>query len=249
VKVFKTPEKSKRKALVIGGASGIGWAVAQRLHNAGSDVIVADINAAQTGRIADAGQIVTVRLDATNFAEVKALVEMHGPFDILVNAAGIDQHAFFTQTYPDDWRKLIAVNLDSVLNTTHAVLPGMQAIGYGRIVNIASEAGRLGSRGGSVYAAAKGGVIAFTRSIARENSALGITANIVAPGPIDTPMLQRGIELKGEKLLNAMKGATLVGRLGTPDEVAAAVEFLASDIAGYITGEVLGVSGGMGCGA
>jgi 2-hydroxycyclohexanecarboxyl-CoA dehydrogenase len=136
-----------------------------------------------------------------------------------------------------------------VLNTTHAVLPAMQAAGFGRIVNVASEAGRLGSRGGSVYAAAKGGVIAFTRSIARENAARGITANVVAPGPIDTPMVHQAVQARGDKLMNAMTGATLMGRLGTAQEVAAAVVFLASDAASYITGEALGVSGGMGCGA
>jgi 2-hydroxycyclohexanecarboxyl-CoA dehydrogenase len=125
----------------------------------------------------------------------------------------------------------------------------MHAAGHGRIVNVASEAGRLGSRGGSVYAAAKGGVIAFTRSIARENGRKGITANVVAPGPIDTPLLQQAVEKGGEKLLAAMTGATLAGRLGTPQEVAAAVAFLAGEAAGFITGEALGVSGGMGAGA
>jgi 2-hydroxycyclohexanecarboxyl-CoA dehydrogenase len=125
----------------------------------------------------------------------------------------------------------------------------MQSSGFGRIINIASEAGRLGSRGGAVYAAAKGGVISFTRSIARENGSKGITANVIAPGPIDTPMLRQAIEHGGDKLLHAMTGATLAGRLGTSDEVAAAVAFLASPDAGFITGEVLGVSGGMGCGA
>lgn len=249
MKGLKTSAKSKRRALVTGGASGIGWAVVRRLRLAGTDVVIADLNPTQARRVTATGHSIAVRLDATDFEQVCAEVEKHGPFDILVNAAGIDQHAFFTQTTPTDWKALLAVNLEAVLNTTYAVLPAMQSAGYGRIVNIASEAGRLGSRGGSVYAAAKGGVIAFTRSIARENGPQGITANIVAPGPVDTPMLHRGIESKGEKLLLAMTEATLAKRLGTPDEVAAAVAFLASDIAGYITGEVLGVSGGMGCGA
>jgi 2-hydroxycyclohexanecarboxyl-CoA dehydrogenase len=125
----------------------------------------------------------------------------------------------------------------------------MQSAGFGRIVNISSEAGRLGSKGGAVYAAAKGGVIAFTQSIARENGRKGITANVIAPGPIDTPLLRKGVQTGGEKLLSAMRAATLLDRLGTTDEVAAAVLFLASDEAGFITGETLGVSGGMGCGA
>jgi 2-hydroxycyclohexanecarboxyl-CoA dehydrogenase len=225
-----------RRALVTGGASGIGAAVARRLAADGVAVVIADL---QGG----------VRLDVTDFDGVAATIAEHGPFDILVNCVGVDQHAFFTRTTPAEWRRLIAVNLESVLNTTHAVLPAMQAAGWGRIVNVASEAGRLGSRGGSVYAAAKGGVIAFTRSIARENGRKGITANVVAPGPIDTPLLRQAVGDGGDKLLDAMTGATLAGRLGTADEVAAAVAFLVSEQAGYVTGEVLGVSGGMGCGA
>lgn len=247
-----TPNASHRplrRALVTGGASGIGWAVVQRLRQQGLAVVLADLDGEAAERRAATCDATAVALDVTDFERVRAAVEAHGPFDVLVNAAGADQHAFFTHTTPADWRGLLAVNLEAVLNTTHAVLPAMQAAGYGRIVNVASEAGRLGSRGGAVYAAAKGGVIAFTRSIARENGRQGITANVVAPGPIDTPMVHRGVAAQGEKLLHAMTGATLVGRLGTPDEVAAAVAFLASEAAGFITGEALGVSGGMGCGA
>ncbi len=238
-----------RRALVTGGGSGIGAAVVRQLAQAGVQVVVADRDAAAAQAVAVSCGAVAHTLDVTDFAAVNACVAAHGPFDVLVNAAGADQHAFFTKTGPADWRALLAVNLEAVFHTVHAVLPAMQSAGYGRIVNIASEAGRLGSRGGSVYAAAKGGVIAFTRSIARENGARGITANVVAPGPIDTPMVRRGLDTYGDKLLSAMTGATLAGRLGTPDEVAAATVFLASEAAGYITGEVLGVSGGMGCGA
>lgn len=241
--------KRPRRALVTGGASGIGWAVVQGLLKEGVQVVLTDLNGELASRMAATCDAIPVTLDVTDFEGVHEAVQAHGPFDILVNAAGVDQHAFFTQTTPPQWRALLAVNLEAVLNTTHAVLPAMQAAGHGRIVNIASEAGRLGSRGGSVYAAAKGGVIAFTRSIARENGSKGITANVVAPGPIDTPMVRKGVEAKGEKLLHAMTGATLSGRLGTAEEVAAAVVFLASELAGYITGEALGVSGGMGCGA
>jgi len=129
---------------------------------------------------------------------------------------------------------------------THAVLPAMQTARFGRIVNIGSEAGRLGSKGGSVYAAAKGGMIAFTKSIARENARYGITVNNILPGPIDTPLLQRAVEEGGGKLLTAMENATLLRRLGAPEDVASAVAFIASREAGYITGETLGVSGGMG---
>jgi 2-hydroxycyclohexanecarboxyl-CoA dehydrogenase len=242
-------ELQGRRALVTGGASGIGAAIVRRLAAGGAIVAIADLQADAARLLAEEIGGTAVTLDVTDFDAVHAAVQTHGPFDILVNNAGIDQHAFFTKTTPAEWRRLLSINLEAVFNTTHAVLPGMQAAGYGRIVNVASEAGRLGSRGGAVYAAAKGGVIAFTRSIARENGAKGITANVVAPGPIDTPLLQQAIEEGGEKLLAAMTGATLAGRLGTPEEVAAAVAFLAGEAAGFITGEALGVSGGMGAGA
>ncbi|MDR8394730.1 SDR family oxidoreductase [Paraburkholderia sp. USG1] len=238
-----------RRALVTGGARGIGAAIARRLAADGACVVIADLDVEEGRRLAADIGAAAVQLDVTELLQVGEVIDSHGPFDILVNNAGMDQHAFFTQTTADDWRRLLAVNLESVFATTHAVLPHMQGAGYGRIINIASEAGRLGSRGGAVYAAAKGGVIAFTRSIARENGRKGITANVVAPGPIDTPMLREAVARGGERLMGTMTGATLAGRLGTPDEVAAATAFLASDAAGFITGEILGVSGGMGCGA
>lgn len=238
-----------RNAFVTGGAKGIGAAIARRLAADGAQVTIADLDITAAQALAQEIAARAVQLDVTDLAQVSAVMAEHGPFDILVNNAGVDQHAFFTRTTPDDWRRLIAINLESVFATTHAALPAMQSAGFGRLINIASEAGRLGSRGGAVYAAAKGGVIAFTRSIARENGSKGITANVIAPGPIDTPMLRQALEQGGDKLLQAMTGATLAGRLGTPEEVAAAVAFLASSEAGFITGEVLGVSGGMGCGA
>ena len=238
-----------RRALVTGAASGIGAAIARRMAADGAIVVIADLQGDAAARLAHEIGATGVQLDVTDFDRVHAVVSEDGPFHILVTCAGVDQHAFFTQTSPDDWRSLLAVNLESVLNTTHAVLPTMQEGGYGRIVNVASEAGRLGSRGGAVYAAAKGGVIAFTRSIARENGRKGITANVVAPGPIDTPLLRKAVVQAGDKIMATMTGATLTGRLGTADEVAAAVVFLSGEAAGFITGEVLGVSGGMGCGA
>lgn len=221
----------------------------RRLAADGLDVVCADLQTEAATRVAGEAGATALHLDVTDFDRVHAMVTQHGPFDVLVNCVGVDQHAFFTQTGPQDWRRLLSVNLESVFHTTHAVLPAMQQAGYGRIVNVASEAGRLGSRGGSVYAAAKGGVIAFTRSIARENGRKGITANVVAPGPIDTPLLRQAVDRGGDRLMDAMTGATLAGRLGTPDEVAAAVAFLVSEASAYVTGEVLGVSGGMGCGA
>ena len=150
-------------------------------------------------------------------------MSQHGPFDIVVNNAGVDQHAFFTDTTPEDWARLLAVNLVSAFACTHAALPAMQAAGFGRIINITSEAARLGSKGGAVYSAAKGGVIAFTKSIARENARFGITANAIAPGPIRTPMLEAAVAKGGDKILRAMTDATLLRRLGEPEEIAAAV--------------------------
>lgn len=245
-----TKKLAGRRVFLTGGAQGIGAAIARRLCADGAQVVIADRDfsaasklAAQIGATATA-----IELDVTQLERVAEVIQAQGRFDTLVNNAGVDQHAFFTKTTIADWRGLLAVNLEAVFATTHAVLPAMQAAQFGRIINIASEAGRLGSRGGAVYAAAKGGVIAFTRSIARENGRKGITANVIAPGPIDTPMLQSAVTIGGAKLLEAMTGATLAGRLGTPDEIAAAVAFLASTEAGFITGETLGVSGGMGCG-
>ncbi|RYX91445.1 MAG: SDR family oxidoreductase [Comamonadaceae bacterium] len=246
-----TPVKARplagQRAFVTGAARGIGEAIARRLAADGAHVVVADLDRPAAEKLAEEIAGTALHLDVTDLAAVERCVTGMGPFAILVNNAGVDQHAFFTKTTADDWRRLIAVNLESVFATTHAALPAMQAAGYGRIVNIASEAGRMGSRGGAVYAAAKGGVIAFTKSIARENGTKGITANVVAPGPIDTPLLRQAVAQGGDKLLGAMTQATLAGRLGTTDEVAAAVAFLASREAAYITGETLGVSGGMGC--
>ncbi|MGO4838251.1 SDR family NAD(P)-dependent oxidoreductase, partial [Rhizobiaceae sp. 2RAB30] len=172
-----------------------------------------------------------------------------GPLDVLVNNVGVDQHSFFTATQPGDWQRLIEINLFSAFAFTSAALPAMQKHGYGRIVNIASEAGRLGSKGGSVYAAAKAGLVGFTRSIARENARYGITANAILPGPIRTPMVDHAIAAHGDRLHDEMVRLTLLGRLGQPEEVAATVAFFASRESSYITGEALGVSGGMGCGA
>ena len=236
-----------RRAFVTGGSKGIGAAIVRRLRAQGAEVLLSAQDMPLAERLAAETGARAVQLDLTDLRAAQQVVAGEGPFDILVNNAGQDQHAFFTKTSIEDWRYLLAVNLEAVLATTHAALPGMQERKYGRIINIGSEAGRQGSRGGAVYAAAKGGVIAFTKSIARENGRFGITANVIAPGPVDTPLLRKALEGGGDKLLEAMKGATLLNRLGTPEEVAAAVAFLASEEAGFITGETLGVSGGMGC--
>ena len=238
----------RRRAFISGGAQGIGAAIVRTFAAAGADVIIGDLDIARAADLAGQVGATAAQLDVTDAGMVQQIILHHGPFDIVVNNAGADQHAFFTDTTPDDWAKLLAVNLVSAFACTHAALPAMQAAGFGRIINIASEAARLGSKGGAAYAAAKGGVIAFTKSIARENARYGITANAIAPGPIRTPMLEQAVAKGGDKILHAMTDATLLRRLGEPEEVGAAALFLASDQAAYITGETIGVSGGMGLG-
>ena len=231
-----------RSAFVTGGASGIGAAIAARLAAAGADVTIGDVDVDAAKAHAEAIGATGVQLDVTDPASAEAAIGAGGPYDILVNNAGIDMAGvFFGDVTPTQWRRLLAVNLEGVFACTQAALPAMQQSGWGRIVNMASEAGRMGAKGDAVYAASKGAVIAFTKSIARENARYGITVNAVAPGPIDTPLLRR----MPPKAVEVVTAGTLLRRLGQPDEVAAAVAFLAAPEASYITGEVLGVSGGM----
>jgi 2-hydroxycyclohexanecarboxyl-CoA dehydrogenase len=237
-----------RKALVTGGAGGIGIAISRRLAAEGAEVWVGDLDEDGAAKVAAEVNGHAVALDVTDRDSAEAAVEAIGGLDVLVNNAGTDEFGFFNQTTPDMWERVLAVNLGGVLNCTHVALPGMQERGYGRIVSISSEAGRVGSKGSAVYSAAKGGVIAFMKVIARENARYGITANSIAPGPIETPLLMGAAQFGeiGEKLIETMKGATQMRRLGQPDEVAAAVAFLAAEEASYVTGETLGVSGGLG---
>ena len=237
-----------RKALVTGGAGGIGAATVRRLAAEGADVVAADLNLEGAQEVADEIGATAVRLDVTDPGSANAVAAEHGPFAILVNNAGTDEFGFFADTDPGQWERVLAVNLGGVLACTHAVLGGMQEAGYGRIVNVASEAGRIGSKGSAVYSAAKAGVIGFTKVIAREGARFGINANAVAPGPIETPLLMQALDFGeiGQKIVENMRMGTQLRRLGTPDEVAAAIAFLASDDASYVTGETIGVSGGMG---
>lgn len=234
-----------RRALVTGGANGIGASIARALAERGDIVTIADLDPVGHALAAEIGGSF-VSVDVKDLQDIPGAVG--GQFDILINNVGADQHAFFTQTGPEDWRDLLTVNLESAFAFTASVLPYMQSQSWGRIVFIGSEAGRLGSKGGSVYAAAKAGLGGFARSIARENARYGITSNVVTPGPTETPMVAKAISEYGEKLEVSMTELTLMKRLGRADEVAAAAAFLASDAAGFITGETLGVSGGMGCG-
>jgi len=177
-----------------------------------------------------------------------AVAERLGPIDVLVNNAGTDRFAFFVNTDEQRWDFVLGVNLRGVLAVTHAVLPGMQERRSGAIVNVASEAGRVGSQGSVVYSAAKAGVIGFTKAIARESARYRVRCNAVAPGPIETPLLNAAPAMLGEigeRLKTAMVNATAMGRSGEPEEVAAVIAFLAGEDASYVTGQTLNVSGGL----
>jgi 2-hydroxycyclohexanecarboxyl-CoA dehydrogenase len=241
-----------RTALVTGGASGIGAATARRLAAEGARVAVTDLNLEGANAIADEVRGGAYELDVRSEDSIRAAVEAAsadlGPIEVLVNNAGYDEWGWFTQTDPALWDRVLAVNLRGVIAVTHAVLPGMQERRRGRIVNTASEAGRVGSSGSAIYSAAKAGVIGFTKAIAIENGRYGITSNAVAPGPIETPLLMAAPEALGDvgkRIVETMVGSTNLRRLGQPEEVAAAIAFLASDDASYITGQALGVSGGL----
>jgi 2-hydroxycyclohexanecarboxyl-CoA dehydrogenase len=241
-----------RTALVTGGASGIGAATCRRLAAEGARVAVTDMNVDGAREIAGEVSGMPYELDVRSSdaiaSAVEAAEEELGPIDILVNNAGYDEFGFFVNTDEAMWDRVLAVNLRGVIAVTHAVLPGMQERRRGRIVNVASEAGRVGSSGSGIYSAAKAGVIGFTKAVARESARYGVTCNAVAPGPIETPLLMAAPEALGDvgqKLVDTMVGSTVLRRLGQPDEVAAAITFLASDDASFVTGQALGVSGGL----
>jgi 2-hydroxycyclohexanecarboxyl-CoA dehydrogenase len=242
-----------RIALVTGGAGGIGSATCRRLAAEGATVAVTDLKLDGAREVAAEIGGGAYELDVRSTDSIRAAVDGAeadlGPLDVLVNNAGYDEFGFFVHTDEAMWDRVIGVNLRGVIAVTHAVLPGMQERRGGRIVNVASEAGRLGSPGSGVHSAAKGGVIGFTKAIAGEAARYGVSCNAVAPGPIETPLLMSAPEELadvGERIVSNMIGKTVLRRLGQPDEVAATIAFLASDDASYVTGQTLGVSGGMG---
>jgi 2-hydroxycyclohexanecarboxyl-CoA dehydrogenase len=242
-----------RTALVTGGAGGIGAATCRRLAAEGAAVAVTDLNLDAAREVAAEVGGRAYELDVRSIDSIRAAVDGAeselGALDVLVNNAGYDEFGWFVHTEPDMWDRVLAVNLRGVIAVTHAVLPGMQERRGGRIVNVASEAGRLGSPGSGVYSAAKAGVIGLTKAVAQEAARYGVTCNAVAPGPIETPLLMaapKALGDLGKRLVEGMNGKTAMRRIGQPDEVAAAIAFLASDDASYVTGQALGVSGGMG---
>jgi 2-hydroxycyclohexanecarboxyl-CoA dehydrogenase len=238
-----------RVAVVTGGASGIGAATVRRLAAEGAVVAVADVDSDRAKQVADEVQGCAVLIDVTDVDCVRdgldAVGRELGPVDVLVNNAGGDTSAFFVDTSPADWEHWLAVNLRGTMACTHAVLPGMQDRRRGVIVNMSSEAGRAGLAAGATYSAAKAGVLGFTKAIAREAARYGVRCNAVAPGPVDTPMLDELARTElGARIRDVMVAGTMLGRCGTAEEVAAAVAFLASDDASFITGHTLSVSGG-----
>ena len=247
---MSSTDTTARSALVTGAASGMGAAIARRLDADGIRVVVADIQAEMGAEVAsslDGGIFVEMdlsRAESVTAAAERVLAEV-GTVDILVNCAGFDVVMPFLDTDEDLWDSLIAVNLYGPLRTTKAFLPGMIAGGWGRIVNISSDAGRVGSSGEGVYSACKGGQIAFTKTIAREVARKGVTVNCVCPGPTDTPPVRRTLAEGGEKLMQALVRAIPMRRLGQPEDIAAAVAYLVSEDAGFVTGQTLSVSGGM----
>ncbi len=242
-------EFQDRVALVTGAASGIGKAVAEAFAAEGARVAVADIDEAGAGAVATAIGGLAAPLDVTSRASVGAavaeVVDAWGRIDILVNVAGWDRILPFVETTEELWDRVIGVNFRGVLATCHAVLPHMIEQRSGVIVNTASEAGRSGSSGEAVYSGTKGAVIAFSKAIARESARFGIRVNTVAPGLTDTPLLQGMIDAGNDQLIDAIVRATPIRRLGTVDEVAAAILFMASERASFITGQTLGVGGGL----
>jgi 2-hydroxycyclohexanecarboxyl-CoA dehydrogenase len=245
-----------KTVVVTGGGGGIGGATCRAFAREGANVAVCDLNLDAAEKVAaairaDGGRAEAFACDITDRKSVDAAIlaveAKLGPVDVLVNNAGWDVFKPFTKTEPAQWDKLIAINLVGALNMHHAVLPGMAARKAGRIINIASDAARVGSSGEAVYAACKGGLVSFSKTIAREHARHNVTVNVVCPGPTDTALFADYKEGAGnpEKLEEAFKRSIPLGRIGQPDDLPGAILFFASDAAGYVTGQVLSVSGGL----
>lgn len=237
-------------AIVTGAGQGIGRGIAEKLGAEGATVVVTDLNEATARQTAAdlGGGSVGIAADVTSRESVDAMVtavqEQFGRIDVLVNNAGWDTAGPFVDSDPADWDRIIAINLYGVLNTSKAVLPIMAEQGHGAVVNLASDAGRVGSSGEAVYSAAKGGVIAFTKATAREMARHQVNANCVCPGPTDTALFA---SMGGDnpKLREALTRAIPFRRLAQPSDLANMVAFFASDEANFITGQTVSVSGGL----
>ena len=237
-----------RTALVTGAARGIGRAIAQALAADGHRVIVADILDDEARNAAHEISGIAVHLDVTDSASVdSALKQIEDPIEILVNNAGWDELKPFLETDEEFWQKVIEINFKGCLRLCHRVVPEMVERGWGRVVNISSDAARVGSSLEAIYSGAKGAVVSFSKTLARETARHGVTVNAVCPGPTETPLLNSLTEEgeRGASAIEAMRRAVPMRRLGKPEEVAAAVAFLVSERAGFITGQTLSVSGGL----
>ncbi len=243
-------------AIITGAAGGIGKALCKRFLEEGVQVIATDVNKEGLDQLAEdltpvGGKLETQVLDITDLDAVTKCVEhavkMFGSLDILINNAGWDVAMPFVDTEPELWNQIVNINLMGPLNMHKAVLPVMMKQGQGKIVNIASDAARVGSSGESVYAACKGGIVSFSKTLAREQARSGVLINVVCPGPTDTPLLQSfvGEGEFGQKIYDGLKRAIPLKRLGEPDDIPGIVAFLSSSDADFITGQVISVSGGL----
>jgi 2-hydroxycyclohexanecarboxyl-CoA dehydrogenase len=222
-----------KTAIVTGGAAGIGAAIVARFRAEGTKVVIFDLNG-------------DPKVDITDYEAVKRAVADAGPVDILINNAGWDMFKPFLKTDPEFWQKIISINLLGAMNLMHCVLPGMVARGGGKVVSVASDAGRVGSSGEAVYSACKGGIIALTKTLARELVGKGVILNTICPGPTDTAILRSFLEgADGARIAEGLKRAIPMRRLGVPEDYPGLIAFLLSDDAAYITGQTISVSGGL----
>jgi 2-hydroxycyclohexanecarboxyl-CoA dehydrogenase len=243
-----------KATIVTGGASGIGRAIAEACAREGARVAVVDLNAEgardTVAAIEKAGGTAAAwPLDITDVAAVGRMVDevaaRWGGVHVLVNCAGWDKPMPFVETTPEFWDRILAINLKGPMACTQAALKVMMRQDHGKVINIASDAGRVGSTGEAVYSAAKGGIIALTKTLAREMARHHVNVNCICPGPSDTPLFRNEFAAASPKLADSLKRVIPWGRLGVPDDIAPAVVFLASDEAGFITGQTLSVSGGL----
>jgi 2-hydroxycyclohexanecarboxyl-CoA dehydrogenase len=244
-----------KAVLVTGGANGIGAAICRRLAEEGCTVGILDLDAAAADKVAAeikaaGGKASVHAADISDYDAVRRATEAFeaaaGPIAFLVNNAGWDRALGFLDSTPEFWRKVVDINLYGPLNLSHIVLRGMAARSFGRVVNIASDAGRVGSSGEAVYSACKGGIIAFSKTLARELVGKGVIVNTICPGPTDTAILRSFLEgPEGTRIADALKRAIPMRRFGAPEDYPGLVAFLLSDDAAYMTGQTISVSGGL----